>query len=123
MEGYYGWSGITYDDADAVINTIGFESDRAWARELLIAAPSGNLPIRWSCLKPSPLHELLHHSDCDGEIPASLCSELAEVLEAILPALPEGSGGGHVGNWREKTQTFIDGLRLAAEKGEAVEFH
>jgi len=79
--------------------------------------------IRWDALKPSPLHVLLNHSDCDGWIPAKDCAPLADALEAVLPSLPEGEGGGHIGNWRQKTQTFIDGLRLAAAAGEDVEFH
>jgi hypothetical protein len=79
------------------------------------------LPITWDILKPDVLHFLLHHSDCDGDIPAELCSPLADRLEELLPLL-EGDGGGHVGDYRQKTQKFIDGLRLAASLGEAVEF-
>lgn len=82
-----------------------------------------SLPIRWECLKPSPLHELLYHSDCDGEIPADRCGPIADALEAILPNIPMGSGGGHIGNWQAKTQQFINGLRDAAAKGEPVGFH
>jgi hypothetical protein len=70
-----------------------------------------------------PLKHLLHHSDCDGSIATELCAPIADRLEAILPLLPEGEGGGHIGNWRGTTQRFIDGLRLAAERGEDVEFH
>src|SRR6185436_20958665 len=32
-----------------------------------------SLPIRWDALKPDVLHVLLHHSDCDGDIPAEVC--------------------------------------------------
>lgn len=81
------------------------------------------LPIKWECLKPSPLHELLFHSDCDGEIPAESCGPIADALEAILPNMPTGSGGGHIGDWRDKTQQFIDGLRRAAAAGEPLGFH
>lgn len=44
-------------------------------------------------------------------------------LKELLPLLLEGDGGGHIGDWREKTQTFIDGLMRAHEAGEDVEFH
>lgn len=81
------------------------------------------LPIKWDALKPSPLHELLFHSDCDGEIPAESCGPIADELEKLLPLLPEGDGGGHIGIWREKTQQFIDGLRAASAAGEPVDFH
>ncbi len=80
-------------------------------------------PIRWDCLKPDPLHELLHHSDCEGEIPWESCEGIADSLERILPNLPDEDAGGHIGNWRDKTQQFINGLRLAAEQKENVEFH
>ncbi len=70
-----------------------------------------------------PLKHLLYHSDCDGELEPEVCGPIADRLEAILPLLPNGDGGGHIGDWRKKTQQFIDGLRKAAAAGEAVEFH
>ncbi len=81
------------------------------------------LPIKWECLKPSPLHELLFHSDCDGEIPAASCGPIADELEKLIPLLPEGEAGGHIGIWRDKTQKFIYGLRRAAAAGEPLGFH
>jgi len=88
-----------------------------------IARIEERLPIKWECLKPSPLHELLYHSDCDGEIPAESCGPIADELEKLLPLLPEGEAGGHVGDWRAKTQQFIDGLRRAAAASEPLGFH
>lgn len=79
------------------------------------------LPIRWDCLKPDALHELLHHSDCEGEIPWERCGAIADSLEKLIP-LMNGDAGGHIGNWKDKTQAFVDGLRLAASKQENVEF-
>ena len=81
------------------------------------------LPIKWECLKPDPLHELLHHSDCEGEIAAEACGPIADSLERLLPLLPSGDGGGHIGLWHEKTQQFIDGLRRAAAANEPLDFH
>lgn len=78
--------------------------------------------VPWSALKPDPLHVLLDHSDCDGEIAAKDCGPLADRLEELLPLL-DGDGGGHIGSYKEKTQQFIDGLHLAASLGEPVEFH
>jgi hypothetical protein len=80
------------------------------------------LPLRWEALKPDPLHLLLNHSDCDGKLEAKDCAGIADSLERLLPAL-DGDGGGHIGLWRGKTQTFIDGLRRAAAAGEDVGFH
>lgn len=82
-----------------------------------------SLPIRWDCLKPSPLHELLNHSDCDGEIAADRCGPIADELEKLIPLLPDGEAGGHIGHWREKTQQFVKGLREAAAAGEPLDFH
>lgn len=81
------------------------------------------LPIRWDALKPDPLYTLLNHSDYDGEIVHLNCKPLADRLREILPLMPDGDGGGHIGDWRKKTQAFIDGLMLAHERGEAVGFY
>lgn len=81
------------------------------------------LPIRWDCLKPSPLHELLYHSDCDGEIAADKCEPIAAALDELIPLLPEGEAGGHIGNWRATTAQFVAGLRAAAAAGEPLDFH
>lgn len=81
------------------------------------------LPISWDCLKPSALHELLYHSDCDGEIAADRCGPIADELESLIPLLPDEEAGGHIGHWRTTTQQFVDGLRAAAAAGEALDFH
>lgn len=72
------------------------------------------------------LYELLNHSDADGEIAADLCERLADRLAELLVkvdliATLERDDWNHM--WRDKTQQFIDGLRLAASKGESIEFH
>lgn len=81
------------------------------------------LPIRWDSLNPSPLHELLYHSDCDGEIEWEKCKPIAEELKKLLPKMPKGEAGGHIGHWRDKTQTFIDGLMKAYNAKENLDFH
>ena len=81
------------------------------------------LPIRWDCLKPSALHELLYHSDYDGEIAPVRCGPIADALEELIPKLPDGEGVGHIGNWRQTTQRFVDGLRAAAAAGEPLRFY
>lgn len=82
-----------------------------------------SLPISWITLRPDPLFILLNHSDSDGEIDADDCGPIADRLEELLPDLPEGDNCGHIGNWKDKTQSFIDGLRAASAAGEPVEFH
>jgi hypothetical protein len=99
-----------------------------WARkglnnEQAFADISRSLPIKWDCLKPSALHLLLYHSDCEGELDWQDCNAIANALKALLPKLPNGDCGGHIGNWRDTTAQFIAGLRRAAEAKENVEFH
>lgn len=79
-------------------------------------------PLSWEGVI-DPLRHLLSHSDCDGELAVEHLLPIAERLEQLMPLLPDGSASGHIGNWRDKTQTFIDGLRRAAAAGEPVEFH
>jgi hypothetical protein len=81
------------------------------------------LPIKWECLNPSPLHELLYHSDCEGEIAPDRCGPIADALEALIPLLPDEEASGHIVHWRAKTQQFVDGLRAAAAAGEPLDFH
>jgi hypothetical protein len=92
-----------------------------WSKDALMGYHN-LLPISWDILKPDVLHILLHHSDCDGTIEAEHLIPLADRLAEILPLLPDGDGGGHIGNWRAKTQQFIDGCRLAASLNEPLIF-
>lgn len=58
---------------------------------------------------------LLQHSDYEGEIEVKNLIPLADRLEGLLPNV-------HDVWMKEKTEKFIAGLRLAASKGEVVEF-
>ena len=71
-------------------------------------------PISWNCLRPSPLHELLYHSDCDGQIAWQQCDSIANCIDLISPKMPQ--------KWALITETFITGLRLAASLREDIEF-
>lgn len=114
MEGFWVRGMAPYDPATLI-------HDRPTAKEAVDRFTEG-LPIKWDSLKPDPLHILLQHSDCDGEIAAEHCGPIADSLEKLLPLL-DGDDGGHVGLYREKTETFIKGLRLAAERKEPLDFH
>lgn len=76
----------------------------------------------WDDTPADPLIVLIAHSDCDGFIRHPQTKPLAERLTELLPLLPEGEAPGHVRHWRNTTQQFIDGLLLAHEDGEDVEF-
>ena len=67
-----------------------------------------------------PINVLMNHSDCDGRIAAETCSPLADALEALLERMPERAV---YDAFRPATKRFIRGLRLAAERGESVEFY
>ena len=76
----------------------------------------------WDETPADPLLVLIAHSDCEGRIRLAQAGPLADRLTELLPLLPDGDAPGHIGNWRTKTQAFIDGLRAAVEAGEDVEF-
>ena len=82
-----------------------------------------NLYGEWDKTPEDPLLVLIAHSDCEGKIYQKEAQALADRLQSLLPLLPDEIGGGHIGNWRETTQTFIDGLRDAVARNEIVEFH
>lgn len=107
-----------------------YSAFHGWRKKLCEVAGYGDLDNRegfggdtpWP--DDDPLIVLLNHSDCDGEIEAKDCAAIADRLESLIPALERaGEAGGHIGNFAEKTQKFIDGLRKAAEVGESVGFH
>ncbi len=81
-----------------------------------------SLPIKWGILKPDVLYKLLYHSDCDGKISWQIAGKLAKRLKELMPLLPDEDAGGHIGNWREKTQTFIVGCELAYKNKEDLRF-
>ncbi len=76
----------------------------------------------WDEAPDDPLIMLIAHSDCEGVIHPQHATLLADRLTELLPLLT-GDGGGHIGSYREKTEQFIKGLRLAVERGEDVDFH
>jgi hypothetical protein len=115
MEGFWEAGVAPYDPATMIFHDPG-------GKDSVQKFLSG-LPIRWECLKPDPLYTLLCHSDCDGEIAAADCGPIADSLERLLPLLSDGDGGGHIGNWRDKTQQFVDGLRRASAANEPLDFH
>lgn len=115
MDGHYG----SLVNGDALeVPTFGsvYPEDRCYRR---LARLDAHLPIRWECLKPDVLYDLLHHSDCEGSLPATLCAPLADRLEELLPALPADSAYcAH----QTLTRAFLSGLRLAASQNEDVTF-
>lgn len=82
-----------------------------------------NLQGEWESTPEDPLIVLIAHSDCDGSIYPEQAEPLADRLEQLLPLLPADPDNGHIGVWQDKTQKFIDGLRLAVTRGEPVGFH
>jgi hypothetical protein len=120
MDGFLGYS---FGDADVEAFLKNYRGTDAGAFYHLVRAAVRTVPIAWSSLKPSALHELLNHSDCDGQIAAEKCGPLADALEQLLPEMPDGGEPGHVGSYRATTRTFIDGLRRAAAANEPLGFH
>lgn len=81
------------------------------------------LPISWTAYESDPLCKLLNHSDCDGELCWQDCEAMGKRLEELLPEIgKDDDPWGHIGNWQDKTQLFIDGLRIAASRKENVIF-
>jgi hypothetical protein len=100
-----------------------YSSFSRWRKTVADAAGYGNLDDyegfggkkRWPDVEDDILVVLLHHSDCDGEIYSKDCLPLAIRLERLIVLIKDE-------DWQETTQQFVDGLRLAAELGENVEF-
>lgn len=78
--------------------------------------------IKWHLLKYRPIHDFLNHSDCEGYINWSKLSKIADDFEKILPNLVDLDGGGHIGNYHDKTKKLIEGMRLAYSNKEKLIF-
>lgn len=85
--------------------------------------PDETLFGEWERTPDDPLIVLIAHSDCEGVIHPAQAEALAKRLEELIPLLPQERDSGHIGDWRAKTQQFVDGLREAVERNEDVEFH
>lgn len=107
---------------DELVVAAGYRSDRSdiaeWNDSLTIEEVAG----KWKRELDEPLVYLLWHSDCDGVIRPKQAVLIADRLTELLPRLPETDDPGHIGNWRAKTQRFIDGLRRASAEGKKVKF-
>lgn len=86
---------------------------------------------RWKKTPNDPLVVLLAHSDCEGVIHPEQGIALANRLEKLIDRIPEPKQEEdndfpwlrtYQDNYREMTKQFIVGLRLAADRGEDVEF-
>jgi hypothetical protein len=93
-------------------------SHRLWQIEI-----ESYLPIKWDKWQDDPLTVLLYHSDCEGIIESKYLLPLADRIETLLDKLPTEKDSGHIGDWKEKTQKFINGCRLAASKDQDLEFY
>lgn len=62
------------------------------------------------------IHEILNHSDCEGEIRWEVCLDLSERLEKLIPEIKKDE------YTLQKTKSFISGLRAAWAAKENVEF-
>lgn len=86
--------------------------------------PKPPLPISWDAVKvPEAVKELLHHSDCDGEIDAKTCGELAKELKRILPKITSLFPRWTDADVKDLTKKFADGCEAAFKANEPLDFH
>lgn len=118
MQGFYGDSNCIHLASREIPFKEGFNWLAGPIKEI-----HNQLPILWSSLKERALNELLYHSDCEGSIGWNNCQAIADELKELIPLMDENEdGGGHIGNWRETTQKFINGLETAARLKEDLTF-
>ena len=73
------------------------------------------LPLEWDSFKPSPIHKLLYHSDCDGHI------NLSDVRK-MIPKLEEFIDEEEDSEFQERLKTFIEGSKEAVECRSRLDF-
>lgn len=122
MEGFY-------DVDKSILSEQGWEAYRKACEENVGS-------ISWDTVD-DPIKGLLHHSDCDGEIPADQCAAIADRLEQIIKDWPERHTLKVDPFWQERGYSpemelpdydkqqatgLIAGLREAAATGKPLEF-
>lgn len=115
MEGFY-------DESQLYFLNYVYDGDPPDYMQIAIDRLKGLFPLKWDSLKPNHIHKLLYHSDCDGIFRWSSCRRVADALEKLVPLLPDEDDCTHIGNWKETTQKFIDGLRYAYNNKKDVIF-
>lgn len=82
------------------------------------------LPLSWDYYRNDPLTVLLTQCDSEGAIEHKHLKPIVERLRDIMPKMPgEDAYAGLRLTVRGRTLQFIEGLILAHELGENVEFH
>lgn len=71
---------------------------------------------QWPSDIEEPLCIMINHSDCDGDIPKDDILPLLKRLKELLPLITDEY-------WKSITEQWINGLTLAHDSGEKVEFH
>lgn len=69
-----------------------------------------------------PLYYLLVHSDHEGVLLSNEQYKLIPRLAELIELLPNEDGGPHIGNWKIKTQIFLNGLRDAYVNAKQIVF-
>lgn len=83
-----------------------------------------SLPLKWDLNPDRRLIPLLTHSDCDGQLSVEELKQIVPALRELLPRLKdEPEAFGHIGNWHDKTMTFIEGCEEAIAANEPLDFH
>jgi len=76
-------------------------------------------PLKWEAFKPSKLHTLLNHSDCDGEISWEDCKGIHRELMKIINSKPDDMDEYLL----MRTNEFADGCFKAYKRKEVLKFH
>jgi hypothetical protein len=121
-----------FSDVDkSILEKEGWEAYRK-AYEADVTGPK----ISWDSIN-DPIKDLLHHSDCEGEIAPELCAAIADRLEQIISEWPARQKLKTDPFWQERgypaeldledydtanAKGLIEGLREAAKIGKPLEF-
>lgn len=117
MEGFYYTEGLLspFGMIQLAVEKLAAASDQ-WE------ALTKHLPLRWESFKPNPIHELLNHSDCDGELSPDSCLLIADELAQVIKSVEDNSNGVDRQWFLECLIRFEAGCREAAAKNEVLEF-
>jgi hypothetical protein len=111
MEGFY--SNETHN-MFSLLNSLYPKGDEV--EMILIREFQKILPLKWRSFKPNPLHKLLNHSDCDGNLSLMNIKKIVPELKKLLNEDEKET------EFYKKTKQFIEGATEAIKNKVGLEF-
>jgi hypothetical protein len=116
MQGFYGGS---IDYANIMKDTLTDSGFNSYLGDMFQREYIDQLPLAWESLKKNPIHRLLYHSDCDGNIKYKHLNGIIARLEYLVDNKSDAMSESCI----QRTRQFIIGARKAHANNDKLRFY